>query len=316
MKNIIKNLEFAESLINNDDLLINPVLYKFNRIYPFSNENTKACFAPFDLKNKNVLTVLSSSDQVFEIFLKGSRKIDAFDINPLTEEYYYLKLAALLEKIPKKEFLEFFCYEEFIGKIKNNSDCFNRKTFEKIEPNLSTNYTTFWKELYSKYSPMEIRGPQRIFNNDEKNRHILEKTLSYLEPKKYNYLQQHLNELSFSFIQSDIRELSSKLTDKYDFIYLSNIINYTDVLFGNNSLEKYKKIVLDLSKHLNPNGKIIVGYLYKLEKKDKTFPEYRKYREEVFGEQEFSYYYFPTIHKSNFDILKNEHDACLIYTKK
>lgn len=316
MKNIIKNLEFAESLINNDDLIINPVLYKFNRIYPFSNENTKACFAPFDLINKKVLTVLSSSDQVFEIFLKGTRKIDTFDINPLTEEYYYLKLAAVINRIPKKEFLEFFCYEEFKSKIKNNPNCFNRKTFEKIEPHLSTNYTMFWKELYSKYWPMEIRGPQRMFNDDEKSVYILEKTLSYLDPKKYDYLQHHINELSFSFIQSDIRELPSKLTDKYDFIYLSNIINYADILFDNNPLEKYKKIVLELSKYLNPNGKIIVGYLYKLEKKDKTFPEYKKYREEIFCEQEFSYYYFPTIHKSNFDILKKERDACLIYTKK
>lgn len=316
MENLIRNLKFAESLIKEDKKISLTQTDIFDPIYPFSNENTKDCFAPFNLSNKKVLTVLSSSDQLFEMFLNGAREFDTFDINPLTKEYFYLKLSALMSKISKEEYLEFFCHMQYISSLENNHNSFNKETFEKIKLVLSSNYTKFWDELFSSYTPLDIRRPNRLFNDDEPNRRVLEKTLSYLESKNFQYIQNHIDELLFNFIESDIRNISSKLTSQYDLIYLSNIIKYAKSLFPTNPLEEFKNIILELSNYLNPNGKIIAGYIYEIETQNEIPINNKKYRDKVFFEEEFSYHYFKKIYDIKWNNPLKEHDGCLIYTKK
>lgn len=63
----------------------------YSKIYPRSNEDLNYIFRNFDVRDKNVLTVLSSSDQVFASYYLGAKNVDAFDINCLTEYYYYLR---------------------------------------------------------------------------------------------------------------------------------------------------------------------------------------------------------------------------------
>ena len=63
----------------------------FIRIYPFATENISGYLPFFSLKNKNVLTVVSSSDQAIELALKDTKEITILDICPFTKEYFYLK---------------------------------------------------------------------------------------------------------------------------------------------------------------------------------------------------------------------------------
>ena len=63
----------------------------FRRIYVSSNEQLDAVFRGFDFKDKDVLSVLGSSDHVFSEYYLGAKSVTAFDINELTKYYYYLR---------------------------------------------------------------------------------------------------------------------------------------------------------------------------------------------------------------------------------
>ena len=63
----------------------------------------------FDLKDKSLLTVGSSGDQVINASLKNCKDITVLDINPFTKYYFNLKKAAILT-LKYEEFCKFFCY--------------------------------------------------------------------------------------------------------------------------------------------------------------------------------------------------------------
>lgn len=67
----------------------------FNKIYPGTTENIKGYIDFFDLKNKSLLTVGSSSDQVLNACFNGCYDITLIDINPFTKEFFHLKKAAI-----------------------------------------------------------------------------------------------------------------------------------------------------------------------------------------------------------------------------
>lgn len=79
-------------------------------VYLWTNENVRGYQNLFEGK-KNVLSVLSSGDQIFNMLLKGVIKIDTFDNNGLTE-YFTLGL--------KKAMILKYSYEEFLNKNKKN----------------------------------------------------------------------------------------------------------------------------------------------------------------------------------------------------
>lgn len=68
----------------------------FRKIYATSNEQLDAVFKGFDLKDKEVLSVLGSSDHVFSEYYLGAKSVTAFDINELTKYYYYLRKWSLI----------------------------------------------------------------------------------------------------------------------------------------------------------------------------------------------------------------------------
>ena len=59
----------------------------FDMIYPFTTENINGMFSHFSFKDKDCLSVLGSSDQVFDMYLRGAKSVTAFDINPLNTIY-------------------------------------------------------------------------------------------------------------------------------------------------------------------------------------------------------------------------------------
>lgn len=90
MKTIISNTlqrdrDYVNSCLNNTckDL--------FQKIYATTNEDLLILFDKLNINGKDVLTVLSSSDYLYMSYLNKARNVDGFDINPLTERYYYLR---------------------------------------------------------------------------------------------------------------------------------------------------------------------------------------------------------------------------------
>ena len=63
---------------------------------------------------------------------------------------------------------------------------------------------------------------------------------------------------------------------EYDFITLSNIILYAHYMYKENHLQKFKELIGELSKNLNINGNIVVGYLYDIENEDDAGDIYKQ----------------------------------------
>ncbi len=228
----------------------------FDQIYSFTNENIKGCFNHFDFKNKDVLSVLASSDQVFDMFLRGANKIDTFDINPLTKYYFYLKKVGI-KTFTKREFVSFFSCD--------NSKFFDKDMFSEIAKYLKGDSYIFWNTLFDHY----YSG--KIFY-ELSNLFIFEyiPKIPYLSDcKKYELLQRKIDLLDVKFINCDIYDLINILDNKYDIIYLSNILGrlglrpYYFSWEGKEIVEKMLPFLQKLSEFLKDDGEIIANYFYK-----------------------------------------------------
>lgn len=192
------------------------------RIYPKTNEDLDALFKNFTVKDKDVFSVLGSSDQVLSSFYLGAKSVDSFDINKLTIYYYYLRkwlITNLGEEYIKEEYFKNGKkLIEFIVSIKPISE--DEKKAKLFWLNYLARREKIDKELflvsYNKY--------RSIYEDD------LE-TLSHKikELKFYNY------------------DFSKKivLNKQYDVIILSNILecleNPKELLIAKDNIENLLK---------------------------------------------------------------------------
>ena len=64
----------------------------YSKIYFKTNEDLVTAYRKIDFLDKNVLSVLASSDQVFTARYYGANTVDGFDKNRLSFYYYYLRI--------------------------------------------------------------------------------------------------------------------------------------------------------------------------------------------------------------------------------
>ena len=144
--NIDELIKFAIDLITKDIIKFS----QFNYLYPFTTENINAYLNKFDLKDKSLFTVGSSSDQALNAILCGCNDITLYDVCPFTKVYYYLKMAAI-KTLSREEYLKFFCHKYYIKYIFNNIHTFDKNTFSKISESLkdiNEEAYYFWSELF------------------------------------------------------------------------------------------------------------------------------------------------------------------------
>lgn len=85
---------------------------QYDKIYYRANEDLIDTYLDVDFYDKDVLSVLASSDQVFTARLLDAKKVDAFDKNVLTKYYFYLRLWTikytdrLFPKVDTSEFIK------------------------------------------------------------------------------------------------------------------------------------------------------------------------------------------------------------------
>lgn len=315
MTKLAQDLELAHALIE-DKEKIREYYSLFDRIWPFTTINMKQELAPFDLENKKCITIQGSSDHIFELFLKHPSQIIGIDTNPLTEYLYYLKNAAFAVLETREDFLKFFRWHDYPKFCKNNHQVFDKDIFQEIEKYLIGDAKIFWQELFDCHSSIEIR--KNLFNEyDETNDRALYQALNYLSEENYQYIRENRNKINFAFKNIDIRNLNEELTENCDFIILSNIILYAHYMYKENHLEEFKSLIELLSQRVNNGGNIVVGYLYDIENENDARDIYsRKIRDSIFYEPEYRYFYFQKMHDLHCDRKTNNHDACLVYTKK
>jgi len=283
----------------------------FGEIYPFTTENIAGYINLFDLKDKSLLTVGSSCDQIINAVLKDCKDVTLVDINPYSKFYFYLKMASFLE-LERKEFLQFFRFKDYPKVFKENNNVFNKKTYKKIEKTLRLlDYESFlfWSELFDNFSSYDIRN--YLFSHDEgRNSEIIGSNLYLQNNLLYKDTRMKLQKVRPKFITEDI--FLVKFDRTFDNIWLSNISHYIMTYI-------FKILIIRMSKYLNENGNLLMTYLYETTKDTK----YQKEWNEIYNLEEtyeLLKEYHPILEsfqgvkglKFNEDIK----DSVLIYNKK
>lgn len=229
MSNISFDINEAKKIMY--DICSNGRVSNYSKLYRSTNERLSKILSMYDFKDKNVLSVLASSDQLLSSYFLGAKNVDSFDSNVLTFYYFYLRKWCMI--YTKKHYLSAdnvilidavyeFGYE--------NSDA--QRFWLEV---LSADYThsLYYSKLFFKPS-VEYTVP---FSDD------IDKMIELIKYKEPNYRQINLfNKQEFD--------------DKYDIIVMSNILEYAheaedDDLFYHETLCK------NLCDALNDDGIII-----------------------------------------------------------
>lgn len=291
MNELEMNLKLVKDVIERKTNM--PFIY----LYPFTTENIKGYMSNLDLKDKSVLTVGSSTDQVINSFLYGSKVITLFDINPFTKYYFELKKAGIL-------LLEFNSFYEFFS---NNINSFNIKTYSLLRNNLSKETKLFWDSLFNSYDSYFFRD--KLFSKDERTLKTLVKYNPYMDEINYNILKTTIDSLNPIFINSSLNEIKSKVVRKYDYVFLSNISSYLK-LYTKENISKFINTIKDLTNILNKSGSIYLAYIYDRIK--------NKIDDDILTDISFMNYIFDNkITEHTFESIsyKNGKDAVLIYKR-
>src|SRR5574344_14029 len=113
-----RDVSLAKNIIDSDDSFQTDVEKYFLRLYPFLTENFKG-YMP-NMKDKTLLTVGSSGDQILNATLGDAKKIICMDTNRFVKYYYQLKVAALV-KLPVEDYLSYF----YCGRKSENQEAFS-----------------------------------------------------------------------------------------------------------------------------------------------------------------------------------------------
>lgn len=223
---------------NNDkNLLIRMLNNYFNYndgiipMYPWSNENLDELFRYIDVKDKNVLSVMASSDQPLLAYLNGASVVDTFDRNYCTLYHFYLR-KWIIENTSQRIFERFD--EKFIKKV-----------LEVAIPrnDIEESALIFWRVLYNSSSEYEINS--LIFDTPIR-------TNDYLLPYSKR-IKKEIKDIEFEFYNIDIFK-SIDLKGDYDVIILSNILECAT------SIEQLKNARRNILRLLKNNGVAVCSY--------------------------------------------------------
>lgn len=232
-----------------DNIMASSKLKFSNRsfIYTFTNECIKDYLNFFDLKDKKILTVTGSGDHILNMLL-AVNNIDTFDINLYAYYFYVLKKYSLIT-LELDEYLDFFLDKEIN---------YNKKVFNKIKKNWNNEVyiKDFFEYVFRNYN----KNIPLFTNNKYQDKEKYIENNTYLDEINYYKLKKNLQNKNVNFINSNFTKLN--LTNQYDYIFISNITDYLNNMFDNNSLRSYKKFLYkSIIPYLKENGKII-SYLY------------------------------------------------------
>jgi len=221
-------------------------------MYIYATEMINQYYSLFKIKNKNVLTICGSGDQIINALFLGAKKVTGFDINIYSKYMLNLKIASI-RSLNLKEFLKFF------GDKKINMG-FDYKIYKKIRKNLNNLTKIFFDNLYKEFN---FRGDEFIKSNyfrrraKVQERSVREFNLYLKNEKAYLKMKKILKEQKFNFILGSVLDIPFLIKHgKYDFINLSNVQNYVCLNLDEEETVKcfYKKVLFPFSRLLQKKG--------------------------------------------------------------
>ena len=228
-------------------------------MYIYATEMCSSYYPKVGVKNKRVLTICGSGDQVLNAYFFGAKEVVTFDLNAHSERMLRLKIAAI-KALSYNEFLKFF------GKEKVNVG-FSYQLYKKIRELLDKKTKEFFNYIYrinKNYGGRVAASDSFRRRNDFAfGAYLVNAYLS--NGKSYLKLREVIDGKKIRFVRSGIDKIFNKLKgEKFDVINLSNVPNYFMGVCRRNGLDEMKtinyihdKIFIGLSKILKKNGKIL-----------------------------------------------------------
>ena len=212
------------------------------------------------------LTVLASGDHAYNLVALGLKDIDTFDINKLTEFIAFgLKKAMFL----KYNYYEFLSIMSFLSGAYINLERFN-EFINDLLPFMDAKYRLYWKEINDYiYKNHEIQTSNlNIFRFLTYNINIARSSFkdcnNYLKDEySYNAFKSNLSKANINFKLADAYNLGNEFNRKYDFILLSNILDYADSKWGKFwSYDKLQEFEESLKGLCKPNTIVFLKYIF------------------------------------------------------
>jgi len=258
-KNIIK-----EQVKEGYSSLFGALYSKYSKTYYSTNELLRYYLELVDFEGKDsALTVTSSGDHTFNLVCKGIKNVDTFDTNRLTEYFAFGIKRAMILKYGYKDF------RNVILSLKSDSVNFEyiNSIIEGLFPYMESHHKKYWQEIinYNYCIQKEYRTNLNLFEL------LCFKSLrtqfgynNYMANKEmYEKLRSNLQKANITFSNVSALTLKDKFNKKYDFILLSNILDYVQLEWGREW--EYQKLIQyerDLKKLANDDCVVFLHYLY------------------------------------------------------
>lgn len=239
---------------------------EYNRTYYWTNEQIGQYLDFVDFNGKSsALSVLASGDHAFNLISKGINNIDTFDTNKFTE-YFVLGFKRAL--VLKYEYLDFCHISNYLRKPEISLEELTEILLELI-PHMDLKYQIFWQTIVDYNYKIQMQHKTNLNLFSMLSIDIYRKQISYLyfnnylkDEESYNMLKKGLANVNFTFKCANAYNLHHEFNGKYDFILLSNILDYLDRAFGcdwtYDKLLEYEKNLFPL---LNEDGIIFLHYI-------------------------------------------------------
>lgn len=266
--NLKKELNYAGVLM--EQTTTGQTVYKnYDKIMYLGGDNIRGLMQKINIHQpKDSFVVSSSGDPGVEMAYQGFSNITCFDINFLSRHMLFFKIAAI-KALNYQEFCQLFqgllnpvLLEKIFSYLPNDTLYF----FENI---LKMGNTYKIKNLFTHYFS---KNTDRFFQKCQQN-------FSVYNEQEFNEIKRNLQDKNFKFIHLDIfcQEDVQKKLEKYDFIYLSNILFFASI-----PIETFLEIIFPyFYQSLKDGGVLVVNYFHSfaLEVKEKRTLKNRIYQE-------------------------------------
>lgn len=228
-----KDIYFKDYLVSRV-IMDDKIIAGYDKVYYQINEDINDVLLGEDFTDKDVLSVLASADQYFMFKALDAKNVDAFDFNRLTMYYYFLRKWS----------------------IKYNNDVYPDIIYDD-------SYVENLLEKVEVSSDLEKKALD-FFKRHVSNGSNFSKLFYDVDAQPYgNTLFQNVRQLKkivdsdFTFYNMDLfRNNRDLITKKYDYLYISNILDW--------AREDSSKITIakdNLLSLLKDNGKVICSRL-------------------------------------------------------